>query len=444
MKKIFFTLALTLSLCAASQGQPWTLERCIEHALANNLDIKMQELNRDAREVELHTTKNSWLPNLNASAGQSVNLGRAETASGLIVDQNASYNTSFSVSSSMPLFSGFRIKNDTRTKRYGVQAAEESLKRAKENISVAVARAFLDVLLRKEIQKIGEETVRLTAENVGKTEVMVNAGHVPLSQLYEIKSRQATDEATLTASGNDVALGLLSLGQLLELQDLSAFDVEVPTLADSATLGAEAVAPSDRIYEDALTVKPQIREAELQLEESKSMLKSAHSGYWPQLSLNMGISDGYYYTPESIIPNLSFSDQMNNNLREYVGLSLQIPIFNRFQVKNSVKSARLNINNQELVLENAKKTLYKEIQQAYHNAVAAQKNFGAAQKSVEAARESFRYADVKYKAGKSSVYEFSEAQALLTRSLAEEAQAKYNYVFAVKILDFYRGTPITL
>jgi outer membrane protein len=219
--------------------------------------------------------------------------------------------------------------------------------------------------------------------------------------------------------------------------------VELPSLPDSTTLSAEEVTPSLQVYEEALTAKPQIREAELQLESSKSMLKSAESGYYPQLNLSMGVSDGFYYMPENPY-NSSFSTQMNSNLREYVGLSLQIPIFNRFQVKNNVRSAQININNQKLVLENAKKTLYKEIQQAYYNAVAAQKSYDAAQKSVEMSQEAFRFADAKYKTGKSSVYEFAEAHTLYTRSLAEEAQAKYSYIFAVKILDFYMGKPITL
>lgn len=445
MKQLFFTLTLMLALSAVCRAQPkeWTLEQCIRHAVDHNLDIKMQEMSRESKAVELHTTKSSRLPSLNASVGQNVNFGRSERADGVIANQS-SYNTSFSVSSSMPLFTGFRIKNNIRSQEYGVQAADESLKRAKESITVAVAQAFLEVLLRKEIYKISEETVKLTVENVMKTEVMVNSGYVPLSQLYEIKSQQASDEAKLTSSSNDVELGLLSLAQLLELQDdLANFDVRQPTLPDSAAMGNALAMSSANIYDDALGVKPQIREAELLLEGSKYSLKAAESGYLPQLSLSAGVSDGYYYAPDNAV-NTSFSDQIGNNLREYVGLSLSIPIFNRFQVKNNVRSAQINISSQQLALENAKKVLFKEIQQAYHSAVAAQKSYAAAQKSVETSREAFRYADAKYKTGKSSVYELTEAQTLLSRSLAEEAQAKYSYVFAVKILDFYRGAAIRL
>ncbi|MDR0688466.1 MAG: TolC family protein [Prevotellaceae bacterium] len=441
--------AATASLLAgahvAARAQTWTLEKCIERAIANNLSIKMEEISHESKAVNLHTAKASRLPSLSAGVDQSFSFGSVEDTRGAISKQKMTSNISFSASSSMPLFTGFQLSNEIKVRQYSVMAAEESLKRAKENIAVAVARAFLDVLLKKEIYKISEETLSFTSGNVKKTEVMVSTGNVPLAQLYEIKSQQASDEARVTSAGNDVSLSLLTLGQLLELSDLSSFDIELPTLPDSTALLLEAEIPSsEKIYSQALSVKPQIREAELQLEGSKYTLKVAESGYWPQLSLSMGISDRYFRANNPLRPDEGFSTQLGDNLQEYVGLSLRIPVFNRFATRNSVRSAQIDIRNRQLALEDVKKTLYKEIQQAYHNAVAAQKSYRAAQKSVEAAREAFRYADSKYQTGKSSVYEFTEAKATLTRSLSEESQAKYSYIFATKILDFYSGRPVEL
>jgi outer membrane protein len=401
----------------------------------------MEEINREAKAIDLHSAQHRWLPDLGAGAEQAFSFGSAEDNTGLISNQKMSANTSFSVSSSMPLFTGFQLRNDIRAKRYSVLAAEESLKKAKENIAIAVAQAFLDVLLRKEIYTISEETVSLTLASVKKTEVMVSNGSMPPAQLYEIKARQASDEAQLTSAGNNVALGLLTLAQLLELAGADSFDVAHPQL-DNAALTPMSVPSPEATYRDALAAKPQIREAELQLEGSKALLKVAEAGYWPQLNLSMGLSDRYFYTNTSNIPNLSA--QLSDNLQEYVGLSLRIPLFNRFATRNSVRSAQIGISSQQLTLEMVKKTLYKEIQQAYHNAVAAQKNYLAARKTVEAAREAFRYADTKYHTGKSSVYEYGEAQTALARSLAEESQSKFSYVFAVKILDFYSGKAIAL
>lgn len=446
MKKILVCTAALLLCCrVAAHAQAWTLERCIERAVANNLSIKMEAITYESRLIDLHTARHSRLPNLSAGVDQSFSFGSVEDNRGAISNQKMSSNTSFSFSSSMPLFTGFQLPNEVKVRQYSVMAAGEALNRAKENIAIAVARAFLDVLLKKEICKISEETLRFTSENVKKTEAMVDAGNVPLAQLYEIKSQQASDEARVTAAENDVSLSLLTLAQLLELADLSRFDVEIPGGLDSAALVVEdAIPSSDKIYGEALAVKPQIREAELLLEGSKFSRKVAEAGYYPQLSLSMGVSDRYFRANNPIVPNEGFSTQLGDNLQEYVGLSLRIPVFNRFATKNSVRTAQISISTRQLALEDAKKTLYKEIQQAYHSAVAAQKNYRAAQKSVEAAREAFRYAESKYQTGKSSVYELTEAKTTFTRSLSEESQAKFSYIFAEKILDFYSGKAIAL
>jgi outer membrane protein len=400
----------------------------------------MEAINAEVRGIDLHTSRHSWLPELNASAGQSFGFGRTKNDEDILVNNKTS-RASVGLTASMSLFSGFRISYDIIRNQYNVKAAQESLRKAQENISVQVAQAFLDVLLRKEILKINSETLSFTAENVRKTEIMVNSGSVPSSQLYEIKSQHASDEAKVTTADNDVILGLLTLAQLLELGSISGFDIETPYFNDEE-LALRNIPSVDAIFNIALGIKPQIKEAEFQLEVSKASLKVAKSGYYPQLSLNAGIEDYYHYAYDA--PNKDFSSQMNEHLGESIGLSLSIPIFSRFATKNNVQQAQLGIAQQQLSLDNAKKSLYKEIQQAYHNALAAQKSYMAAQKSVAAAQESFRYAQSRYQTGKSSVYEFTEAKTTLTRSLSEEAQAKYNYVFAVKILDFYAGMPIVL
>ena len=176
-----------------------------------------------------------------------------------------------------------------------------------------------------------------------------------------------------------------------------------------------------------------------------SALKVARAGYYPKLNFGASYSNGYYhYSGDGEYTNLPFSDQLKNNGRKTIGFSLSIPLFNRFQVRNSVRSARINIRNRELMMENTKKVLYKEIQQAYYNATAAQEKYTASDKSVLASKEAFSYAEDRYAAGKSTVFEYSEAKTKYAQSLSEQAQAKYDFIFRTKILDFYNGTPITL
>lgn len=444
MKRTIYLIAFA-ALLSAAQGraqQPekiWTLEECIQYAIEHNIDLKQRVQEQKNAEVELHTSKYSWLPSVNASMGENFGFGRSTAKDGTIVDENSS-NTSFNVQLSMPLFDGLKIPNDIAAKKLNLQASFETLNKAKEDLSVNVASYYLQVLYNKELQRIARLQVDLSAEQVTKTEAMVNAGKLPLSQLYDIKAQLAKDEVTLTEADNNVKLALLDLSQSLELERLADFDIQTPEIRDAVAEYMGSILPPDDIYDHAVTFKPQIKEQQYLLESQKKMLKVAQSEFYPKLNFGAGYSTGYY----SSYKGLSFSDQLDRNGQKTIGFNLTIPLFNRFQIRNSVRSARIGIHTRELMVENTKKALYKEIQQAYYNATAAQEKYTASDKSVLATKEAFHYAQERYDAGKSTVFEFNEAKTKYAQSLAEQAQAKYNFIFRAKILDFYNGNPIRL
>lgn len=442
-----FSLTLaTTSAVTQEQTAPWSLEACIDYAYANNIQLKQKVEEQEARKVELHTSKHSWLPAVNANMGQSFQFGRSTSKSGVIVDQNAA-NTTFNINLDMPIFDGFKIPNDIAARKLDLQAAIESLNKAKEDLAINIASYYLQVLYNKELQRVAQLQVDLDKEQVAKTEAMVDAGKVPLSQLYDIKAQLAKDEVTLTEAANNVQLALLDLAQSLELERSDrSFDIVTPQITDAVAENMSSILPPETIFDQAVTFKPQIKEQEYLLESQKRMLKVAQAGYYPKLNFGASYSNGYYHTSMGgeFADTRSFGDQLKQNGQKIVGFSLSIPLFNRFQVRNSVRSARIGINNQQLMLENSKKTLYKEIQQAYYNATAAQEKYQASDKSVAASKEAFDYAQVRYAAGKSTVFEFNEAKTKYAQSLAEQAQAKYDFIFRAKILDFYRGTPLKL
>ncbi|CAK7067743.1 MAG: hypothetical protein PARBA_02599 [Parabacteroides sp.] len=440
-----YLLSTGVNATAQTTPEQWSLEECIRYAIEHNIDLKQKEQAQESRKVDLHTSKFSWLPDLNATVGQNFDFGRSPSKSGVIVDQNSA-NTSASIQLNMPIFDGLKIPNDIAARRLDLKAATETLNKAKEDLAINVASYYLQVLYNKEVLKIAELQVALSSEQVAKTEALVNAGKVPLSQLYDMKAQLAKDEVTLTESRNNVNLAILDLTQSLELERMGEnFDVVVPDTDDAVGRYMSSIIPPENVYDHALTFKPQIKEQQYLLESQKKMLKVAQAGYYPKLYFGASYSNGYYhYSGNGEYTNTPFSDQLKTNGRKTVGFSLSIPLFNRFQVRNSVRSARINIQNQELMMENTKKVLYKEIQQAYYNATAAQEKYISSDKSVIASKEAFSYAEERYSAGKSTVFEYGEAKTKYAQSLAEQAQAKFNFIFRAKILDFYNGTPITL
>lgn len=449
MKQVISSVALASFLFCLPAGaqetaKQWSLEECIRYAIENNIDLKQRELEQQSREVDLHTSKYSWLPSLNASVGENFGFGRSESKDGLIVDRNSA-NTTAGIQLSMPLLD-LKIPSDVAARKLDLKASFETLNKAKEDLSINVASYFLQALYNKEMLKIAELQVALSSEQVTKTEALYNAGKVPVSQLYDMKAQLAKDEVTLTESKNNVKLALLDLAQSLELErDGENFDILEPETGDAVEQYMSSIIPPDQVYDHAVGFKPQIKEQEYLLESQKKMLKVAQAGYYPKLNFSAGYSNGYYHNfGDGDYNNASFSDQLKNNGQKSVGFSLSIPIFNRFQVRNSVRSARINIHNRELMMENSKKTLYKEIQQAYYNATAAQEKYVSSDKSVDASKIAFSYAEERYGAGKSTVFEYSEAKTKYAQSLAEQTQSKYNFIFRAKILDFYNGTPITL
>ena len=438
------SLFLLLGLAdAAAQEKQWTLEECIDYAIEHNIEIKSYELDTQLKEHTLNTSKWSRLPDLNANLGQNFDFGRSPSADNTSIESTSATNSSFNIGTSVPLFTGFRIPNEVAAGKLDLRAAFESLNKAKESLSLQVASNYLNVLFYKELEWVRGVQSDLSAEQVTKTEMLVQAGKVPEGQLFDIKAVLANDYTALVEAQNQTKLMLLALAQNLEMgEQIELFEIAEPVLSDpSQTLLGSLQTPAE-IYLLAVTTRPMIKEQELLLESSKKRLEIAKSDYYPKLNFSAYYSNGYYYFFDQANP--SFTDQIDKNQRTNLGLSLSIPIFNRFRVRNQVRSSRINIFNRELNLDNSKKALFEEIQKAYYNAIAAQRKYVASKESVGAAAKSFEYAQERYNVGKASVFELNEAKTKMSQSLAEQVQSKYEFIFRVKILDFYRGEKITL
>lgn len=435
-------IALLACLSAGLQAQEtWSLRRCIDYAIEHNIDIRQAANTAEQSAVEVNTAKWARLPNLNGSANQSWNWGRTQTAVpdettgdySTVYVNTASNGTNMQLSTSIPLFTGLELPHQYSLAKLNLKAATADLQKAKDDISINIASAYLQVLFNQELHDVALGQVELSLQQCQRIESLAGVGKASSAEVADARARVAQDRMTAVQTENDYRLSLLTLSQLIELDSPEGFMLESPSTA----ITPSPVTPPDDIYQTALTSKASIQAAQYRLEGSKHSVRIAQSGFYPQLNLNGSLGTSYYSTI-----NRTFRQQMGDNFSKYLGLSLSVPLFNRLATRNRVRTARLQQENYALQLENAKKTLYKEIQQAWHNATAAESKYASSHAATLASEESFRLMTQKYENGKANAVEFNEAKQNLMKAQSDELQAKYEYLFRTKILDFYKGVPI--
>ena len=423
----------------ASAQQPWTLRQCIDYALEHNIQVKQQDVSRMQRELDVNTAKNSRLPDLSASASENFSFGRGLTAQNTYTNTNTS-STSFGLNTSVPLFTGYRIPRTLELQKLNLEAATADLEKAKNDISMQVAQAYVQILYNMELCDVANRQISIDSMHVHRLTEMMRNGKASGTEVAQQEASLAQSRLTATQADNDYRLSLLTLSQLLELPSPESFaisrDVAVPEILPSMDL----ISP-DAIYQEALMIKPEIQAEQYRLEGTLKSIDIAKSAKLPNLSFQAGLGSNYYKT--SGYPTDGFFKQLNNNFSQYIGLSLSVPIFNRFETRNNIKSAQLNRYNQQLQLDNVKKGLYKEIQQAYYNAVAAQAKYESSAEAKRSQDEAFRLMSAKYEYGKANITEFNEAKNNLMKAESDLVRAKYEYLYQRALTDFYRGRELS-
>lgn len=433
MKSLIFISAALLAILPCQAQEAWSLERCITHALDHNLTIKQQEDNVKQQEISLNTSRNQRLPSLNGSAGESFSFGRALTIDNTYANRNTQ-STNFNLSTDVPIFTGGQIYYDIKVKSLNLQAALADLDKARESVALNVISAYLEAVYQKDLVTVAEQQSELSKAQTKRMQILFDNKKIAEADLAQIRTAQANDELSLTQQQNQCTLALLTLSQLLELSTPEGFDVMRPEIGDVASI----VLPlPDAIYADAVGIKPQIKAEELRLMSAEKSILLAKSGYYPSIRFGAGLGSSYYKSSGIIGPQ--FGRQMKDNFNQYLSLNLSVPIFNRFQTRNNVRSARLNLHNQQLQMEQTKKSLYKEIQQAYYNALASQKQCQSSATALESSRTSFKLMEAKYEHGKANATEYQDAKTQLFKAESTALQAQYTFLFRQKILNFYRS-----
>lgn len=430
MKKISLLqtfLIIGLSSCLA---EGWSLDSCISYAINHNLTVKGKEINVMSGELTVTEAKDQFLPNINAGAQQGFSFGRGLTADNMYANRNTS-QFGWSVQMSVPLFQGLRNVRNLDYAKANFRQLIEELESAKDDITLSVIAQYLQVLYYQEMYGVALEQLRLSNIELERRKELLEAGKIPELDVLQAEAQVAQDELSEVSALNNQNLALLDLAQLLELDNAEGFSI-LP-LEDEQSV--QPLPDPSTVFDYALTSNHSILASRLGVETAGKYLNLAKSGYLPTLSFSAGLGSSYYKT--SGFNNDSFGAQMRHNLSESLGFSLNIPIFDSFSTRNSIRKAKLQQLSAELQLKDAEVQLYKAITQAHAQAVAADKKMASskvAEKSSGLALEAVRE---KYNYGKANATEFEQAKSNYIQAVSDFVQAKYESVLRRRILNFY-------
>ncbi|SMG07713.1 outer membrane protein [Marivirga sericea] len=467
---IFF---LTIGLNANGQDK-WSLQKCVDYALENNLQVKQSGLDVESAEINLFGSKMSNLPGVNGNLGVNTSTGRSiDPFTNTIIDrginsQNAGLNAS------LPLFDGFQRYNSIKRDQYGELAARQDLQSVQNDVTLNVVTFYTNILFNKELLETAKLRLLTTESQESRIEKQVEIGALAQADLLQIRQQKANDELEVVRAENNLNISYLQLKQALQIPAEQSFDIEIPNLPEPNE--GELMESSSNVYQYALQNQPVIKAAEYRKESAIRGIGVARSGYYPSLSLNAGISTNYsdaapeqfpvlgsenitITRPVGVVQNTgevvvtqqevpseftdnTYLNQLDFNQRRFVGLSLNIPIFSRFQVKNNVQQAIISEKRSEYQLTSVKNQLQQTIEQAYLDVKAAAKSYEALKNSFEASELSFRNAEQRLELGASDAVEFTQIKNDFERVKSDLIRAKYDYIFKLKVLDFYQGKPL--
>lgn len=446
---------------------------CIKHALENNLQIKQAHLNEHAAKNQLNQAYAGFLPNLNADVSYGLNFGRSIDPTTYDFVNQQIQTSSVSATSGVTLLSGLNKINTLQQRKYELLAGKSSTDDVANTISLNITSSFLQILLNSETRKTAEARLKLSSEQVEQTKKLVDAGVLPEGNLLDVLAQQATDSFTYIVSANAVELSKLSLAIVLQLDNPELFDVEIPDISVS-TASVLNEKNSAAVYAAALENQASVKSANFSVLSAKKSLSAMRGLYYPNLSffynlrtnhssiakrlttqvnqqnIVIGYVDDGSLTPvktilaQPIYEDAPFFGQYSDNLYHTLGLSLSVPIFNGLQTRTAVRNMELQALKAEYNLKAVKDRLKSDVYVAYADAKAAHQKFLAAQNSVAALQRSFEYVTKKFNLGAANTLEYSTASNSLLNAQSQMIQSKYDYIFKLKVLDFYLGNPITL
>jgi outer membrane protein len=445
-KHIFLLTIFAFAFLQSGVGQNvWALEDCIIYAFENNIVIKQQKIATEYNQNTLKQSKIGRLPNLNAGANQGLSFGHSLDLTTYEFVDNQVSSTGVNLGSTVTLFNGLQKMNTIQQNEFNLMASLQDLEKLKNDIALGIATYYLQILFNRELLEIARNQHEITLQQVERTAKLVDAGSLARGSLLEIQAIAASEELNVITAENRLSLSYLDLTQTLDLDSVGDFEIIIPEFEDFVK--DPIIVTVGSVYNDAINVMPQIKGAEFELKSAYESLSIAQGARVPSLTFNANWNTGYsdvVTNPVDPTGSYPFWDQMGDNSRTGLTLGLNIPIFNGWMTNTNVSNAKLNVNNYMLQLETTKNNLYKAIQQGHADAVAARKKYLATEEALVSMEESFKYTEEKFEVGLVNTVDYNTEKNRLTATQSDLLQSKYDFIFKMKILDFYRGIPIRL
>ncbi|AFL97601.1 TolC family protein [Ornithobacterium rhinotracheale] len=447
MKKTFLLVFGGLFSLGLAQNQQWSLEQMVAYAKQHNLNLQQNRINTQLIDNRVTAANRQKLPTVSASIGNGLIAGVQGVP---ITNSNQQYvgktngfqlyQNSLSVSANMLLYNHGRLKLNEEKAKLDAQAAQEDLKALENQLTLQILNQYLNVLLQKELVLNFQQKLKLSENQLEQTQKLFNGGAIPLSNVYESKTQLARSKQNVATAEVNVQEALFNLAQLLQLKDTESFDVLTLNLSENPQRLIDNI---DQVIAHAYQNQPRIKNAEIKAQSSLKDIELAKTEFWPSLSASYGIGTNYRAYLNKGIDSDRLFDQWWNNHTHNFGLNLNIPIFNKNLTKLNVENAELQAQMAEKDIEIKKQQLKEEIQKAYFNTSSNYQKFIAVQEAVKSAEVSMDFAQKSLDAGKITLYDFNQAAERLFSAKSELLQAKYNYIFSLKVLDFYLDKPIT-
>ncbi len=442
-RKILLLFISGIFFINAPAQTPWTFQQCLDTAMRRNITVNQARLSNELNKIDLEQVKSNRFPSLNASVNEGMNFGKnVDLTTNSFVTESFN-STNAGISSGMNLFNGLQNRNNIRQTLIDVEAGNFDIEKAKNDLVLNISSGYLLVLFTDEILLTAKSQEEATGVQVDRTQKMVNAGKVPETNLLQIRAQFATDHLAVVNAQSQLTLAKVNLMQLMEIPIKKVFDIVKPPLEDPSGLLLQT---NEDVYNKSLLVQPQIRSASLKTQSSQMGISISEGARWPRLNLSANISSNYassrsrgtFSNPEKY----PFSSQMWDNLGQSLGLSLSIPIYSNRQIKSNIDRAKINVMNAQLSEQNTKNQLRKVIEQTYTDLQSAFNKYAAVREQLTNAEASYKNLEKKYNVGLSTAVDFLIEKNNYYLAQSNLIQAKYDYFFKMKILDFYQGKPI--